>query len=92
MPPLQRAVSVSSGAHFRSTCGADRTAAAPHLIAVGSVGIDPGFEYQHFLIEREIGAGKSHPIYGMLYTVVHRGESAIVADPGLSHALAAIIR
>ena len=55
-------------AHFRSTCGADRTAAAPHLIAVGGVGIDPGFEYQQFLIASEIGAGKSHPIYGMLHT------------------------
>jgi hypothetical protein len=58
------------------------TAPTPHVITFGGAGVDPSFEFQHFLISGKTGAGKSQAIYGMLDTVIDRGEPAIIADPG----------
>src|SRR6266536_2866220 len=73
----------SSLVHVRRKKG--RTAAAAYIVTFGGIGVDPSLEYQHFLISGKTGAGKSQAIYGMLHTVINRGEPAIIADPGGSY-------
>ncbi|NJR44044.1 type IV secretion system DNA-binding domain-containing protein, partial [bacterium] len=57
-------------------------AAAPLIVKIGRVQINPKVEPQHFLITGTTGAGKTQAIHGMLDTIRRREQPVIVADVG----------
>lgn len=55
------------------------------VIVWGGVPVMPDKEPEHFLIGGKTGAGKTQAINAMLRVVRHRGQSAIIADPGAGY-------